>query len=175
METERGIIIRLTKLTDTSLIVHWITRKFGLLKTVAKGARRPKNPFAGRLDLFLEADFEWTRSRTSDLHYLREISVVDYRLAIRSDYQKAVLASYFGQVLEFVLEPEHDDPEIFDLLQRGLGYLAEQVADLRAMKHYERELARILGLGSDGFHSLARQYENFPVSRNHCLALLEKK
>jgi DNA repair protein RecO (recombination protein O) len=53
MDKAHGIVIRLTKLTETSLIVHWCTREAGLLKTVAKGARRPKSPFAGKLDLFL--------------------------------------------------------------------------------------------------------------------------
>ena len=43
MESGRGTIIRLTKLTDTSLIVHWMSEEAGLIKTVAKGARRAKS------------------------------------------------------------------------------------------------------------------------------------
>ena len=39
VHTTRGIIIRLTRLTDSSLIVHWFSEDHGLLKTVAKGAR----------------------------------------------------------------------------------------------------------------------------------------
>ncbi|HXA44461.1 MAG TPA: recombination protein O N-terminal domain-containing protein, partial [Candidatus Angelobacter sp.] len=52
-----GIILRTRPLTETSLIVHWLTPDLGRLATVAKGARRPKSPFAGRLDLFYVADF----------------------------------------------------------------------------------------------------------------------
>ena len=44
MERSEAILTRLTKLTDTSLIVHWFTAEAGLIKTVAKGARRPKSP-----------------------------------------------------------------------------------------------------------------------------------
>ena len=70
MESGKGTIIRLTKLTDTSLIVHWMSEEDGLIKTVARGARRAKSSFAGRLDLFLEADFEWGRSKKGELHHL---------------------------------------------------------------------------------------------------------
>jgi hypothetical protein len=45
----RAIAIRLTRLTETSLIVHWFTEGHGLIKTVAKGARSPKSAFAGKL------------------------------------------------------------------------------------------------------------------------------
>ena len=37
-----AILTRLTRLTDTSLIVHWFTADHGLIKTAAKGALRPK-------------------------------------------------------------------------------------------------------------------------------------
>ena len=68
IETATGIILRTRPLTETSLIVHWLTPDFGRLATVAKGARRPKSPFAGQLDLFYAADFSFSRSRSSDLH-----------------------------------------------------------------------------------------------------------
>ena len=62
-ESATGIILRTRPLTETSLIVHWLTPNFGRIATVAKGARRPKSPFAGKLDLFYVADFSFSRSR----------------------------------------------------------------------------------------------------------------
>ena len=75
-----------------------------MIKTVAKGARRPKSSFAGRLDLFIEADLQWSRNSKSELHALREVSVSGYREGIRKSYRDALLAGYFGQLLEMVLE-----------------------------------------------------------------------
>ena len=95
MEKAEGIIIRLTKLTDSSLIVHWCTSEAGLIKTVAKGARRPKSAFAGVLDLFVEGHLEWVPSRKSELHTLREVSVRDYRIGLRERYANMVVAAYF--------------------------------------------------------------------------------
>ena len=49
------------------MIVTWCTIDHGVLKTVAKGARRPKSQFSGKLDLFFEGEFEIIRSKKSDL------------------------------------------------------------------------------------------------------------
>ena len=86
MDKARGIVIRLTRLSDTSLIVHWCTEEVGLLKTVAKGARRPRSPFAGKLDLFVEADLVWVPSRASELHILKEVEVADFHAEISRNF-----------------------------------------------------------------------------------------
>ena len=75
MEKAHGIVTRVTKLGDTSLIVHWCSREAGLMKTVAKAALRPTSPFAGKLDLFVEADLVWSTSRKFDLILLKESEV----------------------------------------------------------------------------------------------------
>ena len=46
-ERATGIVLRTYPLTETSLIIHWLTAELGRLATVAKGARRPKSPFRG--------------------------------------------------------------------------------------------------------------------------------
>ncbi|MEN8693608.1 MAG: DNA repair protein RecO [Akkermansiaceae bacterium] len=175
MERSRGTIIRLTKLTESSLIVHWLTEDTGLLKTVAKGARRAKSSFAGRLDLFLEAEFEWSRNQKSELHALREVNVLDFRLSLRQNYRDSVIAAYFGQLLELVLEPDHPVPEMSDLLNRGLSYLIKNGADRRAFLHFENEVSRLLGFGKASQSTLAETYGRLPNSRDHCLDLLSKK
>lgn len=175
MESGKGTVIRLTKLTDSSLIVHWMSEEAGLIKTVAKGARRAKSAFAGRLDLFVQADFEWARSRKGELHQLREVSVTDFREGLRGKYRDAVVAGYFGQLLELVLELDHPEPEMWDLLNRGLGHLGEDGASRRAMFFYEREVARLLGLGKGGHLGILQIYGKLPKSRDHCLDLLPEK
>src|SRR5512139_17835 len=85
VERTSGLILRTYPLTETSLIVHWLTPAMGRLATVAKGARRPKSPFRGKLDLFYEADFSFNRSRRSELHNLREVTVRETHSVLRQD------------------------------------------------------------------------------------------
>src|SRR5216117_239523 len=73
VETTTAILLRKRKFSDTSLIVSWCTESCGCIQTVAKGARRAKSPFAGKLDLFFEAEISIVRSRKSDLHTLTEV------------------------------------------------------------------------------------------------------
>lgn len=175
MEKGSGTVIRLTKLSDTSLIVHWMSAEAGLLKTVAKGARRARSAFAGRLDLFVQADIQWIPSRKSELHLLGEVSVRDFRKGLRERYRDAVVAAYFGQLLELVLEWDHPEPEMADLLDRGLSYLENRGADRRALYYFEREVARFLGIGRRGHVGILEAYGKLPKSRDHCLELLPEK
>jgi hypothetical protein len=83
-----------------------------------------------------------------------------------------VVAGYFGQLLEMVLEPDHEEGGLDDLLDRALHYLEEKGADRRAFDFFEREVARLLGLGRAGALGLREVYGRFPKSRDHCLDLL---
>ena len=153
MERSEAILIRLTKLSDTSLIVTWFTNDVGLIKTVAKGARGPKSPFAGKLDLFFSAEVNWARSLRSELHALREVSPSNCRQKIRLDYDATLLAAYFCRLLETAVEPEHPDPTLHDLLRRGLDHVDASGASIRALRHFEAELAQFLGLGGERRHA----------------------
>lgn len=144
--TTQAIVIRLTRLTETSLIVHWFTEAHGLVKTVAKGARRPKSPFAGQLDLFFGGEITISQARRGDLHSLREIAIRQWREGLRRNYTSTLLAAYCCQLLETAVEPEHPDPGLHDLLKRALDHLDAAPASLRALRHYETELARLLGV-----------------------------
>ncbi|MEI2725374.1 MAG: DNA repair protein RecO [Verrucomicrobiota bacterium] len=84
-EAATGLILRTRALTETSLIVNWLTPNLGRISTVAKGARRPKSTFAGKLDLFYAADFTFQRSRRSNLHTLREIKLRGTHPALRHE------------------------------------------------------------------------------------------
>jgi DNA repair protein RecO (recombination protein O) len=85
VEKSTGLILRTRLLTENSLIVHWLTPELGRPATVAKGARRPKSPFRGKLDLFYVADFSFSRSRFSELHNLREIALRETHEYLRRD------------------------------------------------------------------------------------------
>src|SRR5436190_15589107 len=146
METTVAILLRRTKLTETSLIVTWLTEMHGKIKTVAKGARQPKSRFAGRLDLFFECEIQFARSRKSELHTLREVVIREPHDGLRLDYERVALVAYFVELLELVTEPDHPMPEIFDLLHRALTYLQAHPSSRLALEHFESELVRLLGI-----------------------------
>lgn len=149
-----GTIIRRTALTETSLIVHWCCEEHGIVKTVAKGARRPKSPFAGKLDLFHRCEAEIHPARSGDLHILREVALLSPRLGLRRSYLQTLGASYFVKLVERVSEPETPLPEIAELLERALDYLDASEVSWRAVERFERRLAEILGVARPGAGAL---------------------
>jgi len=164
-----AILIRTTRLTETSLIVHWLSEEEGLIKTVAKGALRPKSGFAGKLDLFFSGEILFAKSRQGDLHVLREVSILNWRQGLRRSYTTTLMAGYFCQLVEAGLEPSHPEQEVFDLLRRGLDHLDQESASLRALRHFERQFAVILGISRENAgaeQALRNHLGGLPASRN---------
>ena len=146
MEATPAILLRKMPWSESSLIVTWLTERFGTARTVARGARRPKSEFAGMLDLFYVADIVFSFSRKGDLHTLREVnvrSVFDVSAAGHAGYY---LAAYFGELAGMAAPSMQPAREIFDLLRRGLNFVQQSPASLRALSHFEVELCRILGV-----------------------------
>lgn len=149
IENASGLILRTRPLTETSLIVHWLTPELGRVATVAKGARRAKSPFAGKLDLFYAAEFSFSRSRRSELHNLREVNLRATHGAIREDILKLQQAAYAVNFLEQVTETETPLPEIFELLHGFLKFLCEQKPSPQNIFALELKLLLTLGLAPD--------------------------
>lgn len=176
MDITAAILLRKTKLSDTSLILTWLTLAHGKLKTVAKGARQPKSKFAGRLDLFFVCEISFARSRKSELHTLREAELIHPHEGLRGDYTRVALAAYFVELIELVTEPEHAVAELFDLLQRALRYLNDNAASVRALEHFERELVRLLGIQHPEVSAavaIGRAYHKLPSARRDLLTRLQ--
>ena len=178
VETTAAILLRKRKFRDTSLIISWCTESFGCIQTVAKGARRTRTPFAGQLDLFFEAEIQIARSKKSSLHTLTELALINPFAGIRRTYLRTQVAAYFVELIELCTERDHHEPELFALLRRAFNYLDRNDPNLRAVAHFETELARIAGvhdmkmLKNDPAFALGGLFGKLPVSRKPLLRTL---
>jgi DNA repair protein RecO (recombination protein O) len=148
-ERSTGIILRTRPLTETSVVVHWLTPELGRLATVAKGARRPKSPFRGKLDLFYEADFSFGRSRKSELHNLREIVLCNTHPRLRQNLGWVQQASYFVALVEQTTETETPLPKVFALVRDCFEMLTLATPSPRTVFAFELKLLEELGLMPD--------------------------
>jgi len=175
MESTAAILLRRTRFSETSLIVTWLSRDHGKIKTMARGALRPKSAFAGMLDLFFEAEIAFSRSARSEIHTLREAVLRNPFEGLRKDYGRVELASYFVELLDLLTEPDHPSPELYDLLRRALAYLEANTPNLKALLHFEKELARLLGVyagDSPALPALQRLAPRLPEARRALAAKL---
>ncbi|HEX7863166.1 MAG TPA: DNA repair protein RecO [Verrucomicrobiae bacterium] len=144
-ERATGIILRSRTFTETSLVVQWLTADLGRIATVAKGARRPKSPFQGKLDLFYEADFSFQRSRRSELHTLREVQLTSTNAELRNDLAVLHQASYFAVLVEQSTETETPIPDIYELLKAAILTLPKAPPRARRLLAFELKLLALLG------------------------------
>jgi len=170
IQNATGLILRTRPLTDTSLIVHWLTPDFGRIATVAKGARRLKSPFRGKLDLFYLADFSFSHRRHTDLHLLREVGLRETHGPLRRNLAGLRQAAYAVAFIEQATETETPLPAIFELLCGFLDCLCRQRPVPQAVFAFELKLLRELGLNPDlgktGLTAGARQIVRALAARN---------
>ena len=145
VERTAGVVLRVRPLTETSLIIHWLTRDFGRLATVAKGARRPKSTFRGQIDLFYLADLAFSRSRRSDLHTLREARLLESHATLRTDLSRLRQASYCSALIEQTTELDAPMPSLFGQLTGFLAKLPTQPQGPKAIFAFEMKLLQELG------------------------------
>lgn len=175
MDTTAAILLRKTRLSDTSLIITWCTENHGKLRTAAKGARRPKSAFAGKLDLFFTVEIQFARSKKGDLHSLHEAVLCNPRENIRKNHLCVQLASYFVELIDLATEPEHAVPEFYDLLRRALDYLDNGTPTRKALLHFESELARLSGIldaRTAPATAIGRAFGRLPAGRAELIAQL---
>jgi DNA repair protein RecO (recombination protein O) len=139
-ERATGIILRKRRLTETSLILHWLTKEHGRIATVAKGALRPKSPFRGKLDLFFECDLSFVRSKRSDLHTLKEATLRESNGVLRTDVLKLQQASYAAALIEQLTETQTELPGEFETFHGFLQALPVLPADARPILAFELKL-----------------------------------
>lgn len=148
MEPERaeGVVLRVQPVTETSLLVTWFTREFGKLKTLAKGARRPKSPMRGKIDLFYQDEIVFLRSRRSDLHLLQECFLVNPHRRLREVMPAMVAASYACELVGVVTEFEDRQAAqpIYQLLTQVLERL-ENTAGAEWLLWFEFQILAAAG------------------------------
>ena len=154
-------VLKLYPLGENGLIVVWCTEE-GIIRTAAKSARKPNSPFAGRLDL----------------HSLTSADLLSPRLPLRKSYLRLSAAGYFARLFLQMLEPDTPIPEFYDLLQRAYAYLENNDPSLRAVLHFEQELARLHGIAHPGIPAhviLKSHFGKLPPQREKLLGSLEQK
>lgn len=107
---------------------------------------------------------------------MREVTVINPFAGIRTEHLRAQTAAYFVELVEICTEREHNEPEIFTLLQRAFAFLNHTQPSLRALTHFENELARITGVRDPSRANAAAQlgilFGKLPPSRAPLLKAL---
>jgi len=147
MPTEKAtaLVLRTVEFSETSLVATLMTREFGKLGVLAKGARRLKSPFESALDLLCLCRIVFVRKSSEALDLLTEAKLLRrFRPAGRD--LSSLYAGYYVAELLLELTNEYDPhPELFDLADETLAALSAGESVARRLARFELLGLRLLG------------------------------
>jgi DNA repair protein RecO (recombination protein O) len=112
------------------------------------------------------------------LHTLAEAEWINPRLSLRESYDRVLAATYLVKLIELMVEREHPLPEIYDLLEKALDYLATHAPSKVLIERFEARLAEDLGVATpQGKAAAALQmavHHALPVQRRQLFARLQQ-
>jgi DNA repair protein RecO (recombination protein O) len=118
---EQGVVLRTYRLGEADRIVTLMTQGEGKVRAVAKGVRKTRSRFGGRLDLFSHVDLSLYRGRNLDT--VTQVEVVDSFRHLREDYDRVVAGSAMLEAVDQVAQEREAAVRVFLLLVRGLRAL----------------------------------------------------
>lgn len=119
-QSTKAIVLQARDFTESSKIVYFISPDYGLVKTLAKGARRSTSPLRGQLELFNYGRMVFYPSRTSDLHVLGQFDLVDGYPAATENLEKAALFYYLAELTASACYGSEHGRDLFNLLSGAL-------------------------------------------------------
>lgn len=122
---DSAICLSKTDYSETSQVVHFLSRRSGVVRLLAKGAKRSKSSTGGAIDLMSEGDLVFIEPRGESLGTLVEFSETESRTALRGDATRLNTGLYMIELAAAVLADADPAPEVFDLLHRSLARLAQ--------------------------------------------------
>lgn len=140
-----ALVLRTIEVFETSLVTTLFTRELGKVSALAKGARRPKSPLQGGLDLLGVSDIVLFPKASETLDLLVEAAPVERFAPLRRDLAALYAGYYIAELLSDLSDLHDPHPKLFDAARITLRHLGE--AELRSRRVLRFELACLRELG----------------------------
>jgi DNA repair protein RecO (recombination protein O) len=140
-ESEPGYVLHAYPFKETSLVVELLTRSFGRVGLVAKGARRPASPLRGSLMAFQPLLLTW--SGKSELKVLH-----------RAEWQGGhaqlgglplICGFYLNELLLKLMARDDPHPGLYAHYEAALATLRDGEAPAAVLRRFERRMLAELG------------------------------
>lgn len=104
---DEGVVLKTVKLGEADRIVTLMTKRHGKIRAVAKGVRRTKSRFGGRLEPFMRDDLLIAEGRSLDV-ISQVVSISAYSAHICMDYDAYAAANVIAETTDKLISNEHE-------------------------------------------------------------------
>ncbi len=121
IRSDQGIVLRGYPFGESHRVVVLLSPNHGKLRTVAKGVRKTKSRFGGRLEPMTHVDIVLYEGK--ELDTITQVSVINGFPNVRNDLDRVLAAGTMIEVVDAVIQEDDPSLRMFLLLQRGLSVL----------------------------------------------------
>ncbi len=141
---DQGIVLRSYPFGEADRVVVLLSPNNGKIRTVAKGVRKTKSRFGGRLEPFTHVDLVLYEGRNLDT--ITQVAVLEPFPHLRGDLDAVIAAGTMVEAADAVAQEDESAVRLFLLLQRGLKTLESGVRSPDLITSFLLKLAEVVGL-----------------------------
>lgn len=139
-----AVVLRHADWGEADRILTLYTREQGIVRALAKGARKVTSRKAGHLQPFTHITIQLAKGR--DLLIVTQVETINAFLPLHDDLTKTSYAAYVIELLlRFSYEEEIGNPTIFKLLTETLDRIEKESDSWLAIRYYEMRLLDSVG------------------------------
>ena len=140
-----AIVIQSMDFGERDKLVTFLTKKFGKLKGIAKGAKNSKKRFSGTLEIFSHVSLDFFVKENLGLARIESVSLIDPFSKIHESIEKVTYASYFSELVNEMVGEREENRSIFTLLLYFLKLLHHEKINEDYLRIFEVRLLTLLG------------------------------
>jgi DNA repair protein RecO (recombination protein O) len=141
---DQGIVLRSYPFGEADRVVVLLSPNNGKIRTVAKGVRKTKSRFGGRLEPFTHVDLVLYEGRNLDT--ITQVAVLEPFPRLRGDLDAVIAAGTMVEAADAVAQEDESAVRLFLLLQRGLKTLESGVRSPDLITSFLLKLAEVVGV-----------------------------
>jgi DNA repair protein RecO (recombination protein O) len=144
IRSDQGIVLRGYPFGESHRIVVIVSPNHGKLRTVAKGVRKTKSRFGGRLEPFTHVDVVLYEGKNLDT--ITQVSTINAFGELRNHLDRVLAASTMVEVVDAVVQEDEPSLRMFLLLQRGLTVLDHRDPHPDLVTSFLLKAAEVIGV-----------------------------
>jgi DNA repair protein RecO (recombination protein O) len=141
---DQGIVLRSYPFGEADRVVVLLSPNHGKIRTVAKGVRKTKSRFGGRLEPFTHVDLVLYEGRNLDT--ITQVAVLEPFPRLRASLDAVIAAGTMVEASDAVAQEDESSIRLFLLLQRGLKALEAGAASQDLITSFLLKLADVVGV-----------------------------
>ncbi len=140
-----AIVLRTRSFGESDKIVSLLSRDFGKVTGIAKGAKRSRRRFVNTLEPFSLVNLRFQERAQSSLVFIHACDWLQVFKRLTTDLERIAMASYMVEITDELTREREESRATFEHLKQGLVFLEEQGSSASYLTFFEMRLLALSG------------------------------